>query len=98
LFEVGLRARQKNQNVVSTLRLHLVQPVRYVFEGFATVNWIADQDGVGVPVENFRDRAKVFLPCSVPNLQFHNFILNLAHVRVEFNAHRDLSFNEIVVY
>ena len=76
------------------------KPLLNVCESLFAGDIVAEEDAVGASVENSSDWAEGLLSCSVPNLQLHDFVINLHDKAAELhtNCYLVLQLEVIVHY
>ena len=55
-------------------------------ESIIFIDIVAEKYCVSPPVEDLGDRLERLLPCCVPDLQFHGFVLDSYHKRAKLNS------------
>jgi hypothetical protein len=75
------------------------QPINDVKKCIVSCNVIGQEYTMCSPIENPCNRSERFLPCSVPNLQFHNLVLNFNNEWSKFHSNSDIMFFfEVIVH
>ena len=62
------------------------EPLLNVRESLFAGDIVAEEDAVGASVENSGDWAEGLLPCRVPNLELHDFVINLDDEAAKLNT------------
>lgn len=71
-FAILFRANEKKHNFIFCRNsiYHTIMPGDQILKRAPIAEIKAEEDAVGRAVKHFCDGVEVFLPCSVPNLQF----------------------------
>lgn len=77
----------------------LFKPINYIYESIISSNIICQKNAMSSSVKNSSYGTEGFLAGCVPNLKFHNLLINLSDKRSEFNTNSYLMlYFELIIH